>query len=82
MQSIRNRFRQMIQAILFWWVKVPQNPHHTDLDQLKNTKHCVYVLEHQSTSDALVADHVLTNLGLHGLYQKIDIPELIMKPLF
>ena len=76
MQSISNRFRQLIQTILFWWVKVPQNPHHADLDQLKTNKHTVYVLEHQSTADALVADHQLRGLGLRGLYRKIDIPEL------
>jgi glycerol-3-phosphate O-acyltransferase len=52
------------------------NPHHTDIEALKKKKHCVYVLEHQSTADALVVDHQLKRLGLNGLYRNIDIPEL------
>ncbi len=76
MHSIRARFRHIVQTILFWWVKVPQNPHHTDLEQLKQKKHCVYVLEHQSSADAMVVDHELRRLGLPGLYRKIDIAEL------
>jgi glycerol-3-phosphate O-acyltransferase len=76
MQSLRASFRQIVQNILFWWVKIPENPHHTDLEKLKNQKHCVYVLEHQSTSDALVADHELRRLGLPGLYRKMAITDL------
>lgn len=76
MQSFSSHLRHLIQTVLFWWVKVPQNPHHTDLDNLKNQKNCVYVLEHQSVSDALVADHELRKLGLPGIFRKIDIPEL------
>jgi len=76
MRSLRSSIRQIVQTILFWWVKVPENPHHTDIEQLKRKKHCVYVLEHQSTSDALVADYQLRHLGLTGLNRKIDIPEL------
>lgn len=76
MQSFIAQLRQAVQTVLFWWVKVPQNPHHTDIKDLKKQKHCVYVLEHQSTSDALVADHELKRLGLPGIYRHIDIPAL------
>lgn len=80
MQSLRSSLRRVSQTVLFWWVKVGENPHHTDIDLLKSNKHCVFVLEHESTSDALVADHKLRQLGLAGLYPKIDIPELADEP--
>lgn len=76
MPSFRSSLRKLVQTILFWWVRVPKNPHHTDLETLKRQKHCVYVLEHQSTADALVADHELKRLGLPGIYQLIDLPDL------
>ncbi|EAR10494.1 glycerol-3-phosphate 1-O-acyltransferase PlsB [Reinekea blandensis] len=76
MSSFRSGLRKLVQTVLFWWVKVPQNPHHTDLETLKRQKHCVFVLEHQSTADALVADHELKRLGFPGIYQSIDLPEL------
>ena len=80
MQSLRSSFRRVSQTVLFWWVRVGENPHHTDIDLLKRKKHCVYVLEHQSTSDALVADYKLRQLGLTGLYPKIDLPGLEDEP--
>jgi len=80
MQSIRSSFRRVSQTVLFWWVRVGENPHHTDIDLLKRKKHCVYVLEHQSSSDALVADYKLRQLGLTGLYPKIDLPGLEDEP--
>ncbi len=76
MQSIRQGLHQIVQSILFWWVRVPENPHHTDIEKLKQQKHCVYVLEHQSTTDAMVADRILKRLGLKGLYRQIDLEGL------
>ncbi|MEJ2045403.1 MAG: glycerol-3-phosphate 1-O-acyltransferase PlsB [Reinekea sp.] len=76
MQSIRSGFRRLVQTALFWWVRVPENPHHTDITRLKDQQHCVYVLEHQSKADAMVADRVVQRLGLKSLYRKLDIDGL------
>ncbi|MDN3649907.1 glycerol-3-phosphate 1-O-acyltransferase PlsB [Reinekea marina] len=73
MFSIQTKIRQWVQKVLFWWVKVPENPHHTDFDPILKAKHCVYVLEHQSTADALVVDHQLKKLGLPGLHEKLQL---------
>lgn len=76
MASIRSTFRHWIQKTLFLWVRIAKNPHHTDTDKLKGAKHCVYVLEHQSTADALVADFQLKSLGLPGLHNKMTFSSL------
>lgn len=76
MLSLRSGFRQLIQTALFWWVKVPENLHHADLDLIKKNPLTVFVLEHQSTADALVVDHELKRLGLNGLYQKLILNDV------
>ncbi|TXR53780.1 glycerol-3-phosphate 1-O-acyltransferase PlsB [Reinekea thalattae] len=68
--------RRIVQKVLFWWVRVAENPHHTNFDELKKHKNCIYVLEHQSTSDALVSDHQLQKHGLASIYDELDIPNL------
>ncbi|MFQ3230422.1 glycerol-3-phosphate 1-O-acyltransferase PlsB [Reinekea sp.] len=73
MLSIKAKFRQLVQKVLFWWVRIGENPHHTDLERIKKAKHCVYVLEHQSTADALVVDYQLQQLGLAGLHERMAI---------
>lgn len=73
MLSIKAKIRQLVQKVLFWWVKIGENPHHTDLEHIKQAKHCVYVLEHQSTADALVVDHQLQKLGLPGLHKQLTL---------
>jgi glycerol-3-phosphate O-acyltransferase len=73
MFSIKSKIRQWVQKILFWWVRIPENPHHTDFDPILKAKHCVYVLEHQSTADALVVDYQLKKLGLPGLHEQLSL---------
>lgn len=76
MQSIVSFFRRILQKILFLWVKVPSNPHHADLEEIKKHSNVVYVLEHQSIIDALVADYELKRLGLNSLYSKMLAADL------
>lgn len=76
MQSIISFFRDILQKTLFIWVKVPLNPHHADLVEIKEHGNVVYVLEHQSVIDALVADYELKRLGLNSLYSRIPTADL------
>jgi glycerol-3-phosphate O-acyltransferase len=70
MNVIRDFFSRILQTILFWWVKVEGNPHHTDIETLKKAPNIIYVLEHESLSDALVLDKQCRKMGLPSIFQR------------
>ncbi|MFT6758784.1 MAG: glycerol-3-phosphate O-acyltransferase, partial [Chitinophagales bacterium] len=70
MNFIRDFFSRVLQTILFWWVKVGDNPHNTDIEVLKNASKLIYVLEYESLSDALVLDNQCRKLGLPSIFTR------------
>ena len=70
MNSIRDFFSRILQTILFWWVKVDDNPHHTDINALQKAPKIIYVLEHKSLSDALVLDKQCRKLELPSIFSR------------
>jgi glycerol-3-phosphate O-acyltransferase len=70
MNFIRDFFSRILQTILFWWVKVGDNLHNTDIEVLKNTPKLIYVLEYESLSDALVLDKQCRKLGLPSIFKR------------
>ena len=70
MNFIRDLFSKTLQTILFWWVKVGDNRHNTDIEVLKNAPKLIYVLEFESLSDALVLDKQCRKLGLPSIFAR------------
>lgn len=67
---------RLFQRILFWWVKVEQPPKSLDLKPISEHHPLVYVLEQQSTADAMVLDQQCRRLGLPGLHPRLILPGL------
>ncbi|WP_423893692.1 glycerol-3-phosphate 1-O-acyltransferase PlsB [Candidatus Pelagadaptatus aseana] len=80
MNFINDLFSRLIQAIMFWWVRVGDNPHHTDVSalnkQLADGKQLIYVLEHNSLADLLVLDRQCRKHGLPSALERIDDGEM------
>ena len=76
MNAIRDFFSRVIQTILFWWVRVEENPHHTDIDKLKQAPKLIYILEHESLSDALVLDKQCQKLGLPSIFDRQNLADI------
>ncbi len=70
MSAVRDLFSRLLQIVLFWWVKVADNQHSTDVAKLKQAPSIIYVLEHESLSDALVLDKQCRNLGLPSIFER------------
>ena len=68
MNLIRDAISRLLQSIMFWWVRVGDNPHHTDLPRLRSAsekgQQLIYVLEHYSLADKLVLDRQCRKLDL------------------
>lgn len=76
MRSLLDLISRFTQTILFWWVRIDNNPTKIDLEPLKQARTVVYVLEQQSTADALVLDRQCRQLGLPNLSQRLTLDGL------
>lgn len=76
MRSLLDRFSRFFQRILFWWVKLDNKPPKIDFEPLRSGQPVIYVLEQQSTADAMVLDHQCRKLGLPHLGQRLQLPGL------
>lgn len=80
MNFISDLFSRLIQTIMFWWVRVGDNPHHTDLQALKKQiddgKQLIYVLEHDSLADLLVLDRQCQKHGLPSVLERLTDGEM------
>ncbi|GGX64480.1 glycerol-3-phosphate 1-O-acyltransferase PlsB [Saccharospirillum salsuginis] len=76
MRSLLDRISRFFQRILFWWVKLDNKPPKIDFEPLRAGRPVVYVLEQQSTADAMVLDHQCRKLGLPHLGQRLQLPGL------
>ena len=66
---------RLIQSIMFWWVRVAENPPHTDfkrIDSSSETPNLLYVLEHNSFADKLVLDKQCRRLGIQPALERMD----------
>lgn len=76
MRSLFDLIGRAAQTILFWWVRLDNQPAKIDLEPLKQARTVVYVLEHQSTADALVLDRQCRQLALPDLSQRLPLAGL------
>lgn len=74
MRSLFDLISRFFQRILFWWVRIDNAPGKIDFNRLKQSKTVVYVLEQQSTADAMVLDYQCRQLGLPHLGQRLRLP--------
>lgn len=76
MRSLFDGISRLFQRILFWWVKLDNKPPKIDFARLRSGGPVVYVLEQQSTADALVLGHQCRKLGLPHLGNRLQLPGL------
>lgn len=76
MRSLFDQISRFFQNILFWWVRIDNDPTKIDFDRLKQGSPVIYVLEQQSTADAMVLDHQCRRHGLPHLGQRLKLPGL------
>lgn len=69
MQTFFQHLYKLVQRLIFVWVRIPENQHHTDLARLQAAKHVIFVLEQDSWADALAVDHELKKYQLPSLFQ-------------
>ncbi|WP_108124617.1 glycerol-3-phosphate 1-O-acyltransferase PlsB [Saccharospirillum mangrovi] len=73
MRSLFDLLSRFAQTLLFWWVRIDNKPAKIDLEPLKQARTVVYVLEQQSTADALVLDRQCRKLGLPTLNHRLTL---------
>lgn len=76
MRFLLDLLSRCAQSVMFWWVRIDNNPAKIDLQPLKQARTVVYVLEQQSTADALVLDRQCRKLGLPDLSQRLTLEGL------
>lgn len=76
MRSLLDMISRCVQSVLFLWVRTDNKPARVDLNALTQATPVVYVLEQQSTADAMVLDHQCRKLGLPDLSRRLGLPGL------
>lgn len=76
MRSLLDMISRCVQSVLFLWVRTDNKPTRIDLNTLTRDTPVVYVLEQQSTADAMVLDHQCRKLGLPDLTRRLSLPGL------
>jgi glycerol-3-phosphate O-acyltransferase len=76
MRSLLDMISRSVQRVLFLWVRTDNKPARVDLDLLTSGIPVVYVLEQQSTADAMVLDYQCRTRGLPDLTRRLTLPGL------
>jgi len=76
MRSLFDLIGRLAQSMLFWWVRIDNQPTKIDLEPLKQARTVVYVLEQQSTADAMVLDRQCRKMGLPDLSRRLHLKGL------
>jgi glycerol-3-phosphate O-acyltransferase len=76
MRSLLDMISRSVQRVLFLWVRTDNKPAKVDLDLLTSGIPVVYVLEQQSTADAMVLDYQCRTWGLPDLTRRLTLPGL------
>ncbi|MHA7879367.1 MAG: glycerol-3-phosphate 1-O-acyltransferase PlsB [Saccharospirillum sp.] len=79
MNTVFDATFRLFQRILFWWVKVEQPADSFDVNAASEHHPIIYVLEQQSTADAMVLDRICRRQNLPDLRPRQLLPDLEKK---